>query len=667
VRAFPLLTVSLTALALSSCEGGREEAPAQPPSQAIVFEEVTGPGIPQVAQTMYVPNNGFNSGLGAAVGDVDGDGRLDVYLAGGGVFFNRPDPSGFRLEPAPGSPPPDARWIGAAFGDYDRDGDLDLARCGQGGVELWANDGAGSFTDVTATAGVGGASGDISLSVAWGDLDGDGYLDLAVANYGFSGTANDAQASRLHLSRRDGTFAELGSPIRDVSVRAWVVTLADFDGDGRLDLHLGDDLDIPFTHDQGPRHDRVFVNRGLDADGRLSLIDASDDLALGSARATMGCAVGNAAHGAGWDLFFADINAGWLFRSEVPGQRYRDATSASHIDLSGGGTEQWWQWGSVFSDLDGDGFEDLLVSQSAIYLGQDGVDRVGPVLLRNHDGTFDLVRDVFGGPMNTRAIVTADLDGDGDEDCIAAPFFDRFRFFVNRTGERHFLRITLEPTVSAPGAAGAVVVARTGDITQKRMRFAGGQPHSSGGEVIDFGLGDATSADLEITWPSGAVQHVGDAKGSVTLTEPRWISVDPARPPADGVTHVKLSVDVRLAGLGDAGTEVRWTSVAGAVSATVGDSGIAVLDLPPRSVAGTIRGTITIDEREIPAHPALDYSGPLQVAQPPRSSSSFFAVRVLDRRDGILSSHRASSFRRNRGGRSSSGRLVKRRERPPER
>jgi enediyne biosynthesis protein E4 len=581
-------------------------AACAPPRTPIVFTEVTGARVPSLAQTMFVPNNGFNNGLGAAVGDVDGDGRLDLYLASGGVFLNKPDAAGFRLEAsaAPG-PPADATWLGAAFGDFDRDGALDLAVCGQGGVRLWKNDGAGGFVDVTAAAGVGGAADDVSLAVAWGDLDGDGWLDLAVADYGFSLHANDAQPSHLYLNHRDGTFAELAAPVRSFDVRAWVVTLADFDGDGRLDLHLGDDTVIPFLGQKTGRHDLVFTNRGLDAGGQLALVESSAALGLAEERATMGCALGNADRGDGWDALFTDIQATWLFRGA--GGAFRDVTRASAIDLAGPNGEAWWQWGSVFADLDGDGFEDALVAQSEVFVNQDGAEAVGPVLLRNVGGRFELQRYAFGGPMNARAVVLADLDGDGDQDVVVAPFFDRFRFFVNATRPRRFLRVQLAPTVSAPGAAGAVVVARAGDVVQKRMRVAGGQPHSSGEEVLDFGLDSAAAAEVTVTWPSGAIERVAAASGLTVITEPRWLALSNPRPPADGATHVTLTVDAAQAGLGGAGSRVHVAGGALALDAACDASGVASFDLPPRAQAGAVQLTLTVDGRELPAHPAIDY------------------------------------------------------------
>ncbi len=577
---------------------------------AIVFTEVTGDRVPLVEQSGLLGPDDFLA-LGAAVGDVDGDGRPDLYLAGGGVYLNRPDPAGFRLEAAAAQPVLDLVPLGAAFADVDRDGDQDLTISGHGGVRLFENDGAGDFADVTAAAGIAGAAEDLSLAVTWGDVDGDGWLDLAVSNYGIApDPPNDAQPSRLYLNRRDGSFSEVLDPLAQDPLwrRSMVAVFADFDGDGANDVYFGDDAQVPFVEARA-RHDLVLLARGFDAAGALQLVESSAALGLGAAHATMGACFGNADRGPGWDLFFTDFYAGWLYRSAAPGLPFEDFTADSVIDLSGPALEQWIMWGAAFADLDGDGWEDLLVAQAPVHDVQPGTDELGPVLLRNHEGYFEMVRYAFGEAMRSRALPLVDLDLDGDDDVIVTPFFGRFRFFVNDTARRRFVRVKLVATVSAPGAAGAVVVATSGDVAQKRMHAAGGQPGATSEDVVDFALGAADQADLTITWPSGAVQHQAAVAAGTTFVavEPDWIVISETHPNADGVAVVGVRLDLSLAGLGGPGSLVTWTHPGVMLDATADAQGVVDLDLPPRTLPGAVQGTITIDGRTLPAHPAIDY------------------------------------------------------------
>src|SRR5262249_52868231 len=163
----------------------------------------------------------------------------------------------------------------------------------------YTNDGSGEFSSTGSL----GQPGDVTLGLAFGDLDGDGWLDLVAGNYGFpTDPMRDAQPSRIFLNQRDGSFSELTQPLSDPDkfVRAMIVVLADFDQDGRLDIFLGDDADVPFFVRPKPRHDRLYLNRGPGASPMFA--DASAQLGLDSPRATMGLALGSG----GAELFITD-------------------------------------------------------------------------------------------------------------------------------------------------------------------------------------------------------------------------------------------------------------------------------------------------------------------------------------------------------------------------
>jgi hypothetical protein len=156
------------------------------------------------------------------------------------------------------------------------------------------------------------------------------------------------------------------------------------------------------------------------------------------------------------------------------------------------------------------------------------------------------------------------------------------------------VRVRLHPVVSAPGAAGAFVIAQAQGEQQTRMLVAGGQPFSQGEEVIDFAWPDARSTDLTIHWPSGAVQSIAGvpARSTLDVVEPQWLHA----------SHQRLVVNVAQAQLGHAGSVVVWSDGKHRVEARADAAGIARLELP----APATIGQIVIDDHAVGARPAVD-------------------------------------------------------------
>ena len=174
-------------------------------------------------------------GRGVAWGDADQDGDLDLYLVNSGQANRLFRNSGTTLDGdivlAAGIAD-NASGFGAAWGDYDNDGDLDLylARSGETN-RLYRNNGNGTFTDVGGAAGV--DNNDEGRSVAWGDYDNDGHLDLYLVNDG---------PNRLFRNQGDGTFEEISSAagVSD-SGKGQAVAWGDYDNDEDLDLYVSND------------------------------------------------------------------------------------------------------------------------------------------------------------------------------------------------------------------------------------------------------------------------------------------------------------------------------------------------------------------------------------------------------------------------------------------
>lgn len=573
------------------------------------FEKIADDRMPMVVSDTEQFGGGIALiGVGAAIGDVDGDGRPDVYLAGGGLFYNRPDPRGFRFvaaDPAAVDPIKLNPTFGATVGDYDRDGDLDLVVCGHGGTQLLRNDN-GHFVDVTSQAGVAGNANDDAAAAAFGDINGDGWSDLAVAVIGQPGLL--PQASHLYLNRGDGTFEAVVDPLltADTATRSWSVAFADINGDGVLDLHFSDDAGLRFYSPLDmDRHDHVLINKGIDAKGHPMFEEQSKQLGLGMPHSAMGLSVADPGRIDQFCLFSSDINTEFIFKPN--GDHYDDVSNSFKLDAAGQGDQTFWvSWGAQFADFDGNGYEDLIVAQSP-FRGRDGFS--GAPLYMNRNGAYERTRYAFHSPSQSRAVLAIDVDGDGDQDILSTPFNDAFYLFENTSPPRNYIRVTLRATVSSPEAAGAVLIARAGNQKQRRMRVSGGQPHSQAEATLDLAWPKPLPTDLTVQWPSGAVQQVAAVTPpkSLVIEEPRWLTLSNDHPPADGQTTVDAVVDVGAAGLGGAGTQVMWTIGDQHLSATAGADGKAMLAIPPSSTAGAVFSTLTVGGRTLQAHPVLVY------------------------------------------------------------
>ncbi len=162
----------------------------------------------QLSQERSLTNQIYLNGSGVALGDVDGDGRCDVYLCGldnpNALYKNLGDFKFEQITANAGVACADQASTGAAFADVDGDGDLDLLVTGvRRGVRLFLNDGRGRFREATEAAGLGGSTGSTSLALA--DVDGNGWLDLYVVNYR-SRTLRDEPDTRFKVSTLKGEF-----------------------------------------------------------------------------------------------------------------------------------------------------------------------------------------------------------------------------------------------------------------------------------------------------------------------------------------------------------------------------------------------------------------------------------------------------------------------------
>jgi len=456
---------------------------------------------------------------GAAWGDVNGDGFLDLYLPRGHdpaqLFVN--DGTGHFTDEAAARGVLDlgVSGMGAVFADYDNDGDQDLfvannPVAGSGPDRLYQNDGTGHFTDVAEAAGVAGDTADVSA--AWGDYDGDGYLDLYVVSNSPCLPPVMYQTDHLYHNNGDGTFTEVTSylPGADGDGAGYQAAWFDENGDGRPDLYLAND------RWGGPHPDpnKMWRNDGPGPGGTWLFTDVSAESGTGWVMNSMGIAVGDPNRDLRSDFAVSNIRSNVLAQGDGAGHFTDVAGKVGVARAYQNAQVRSVTWGLAFADLNLDGWEDLFVSAGEI---EDFPVQPNEVFTNAGDGTFLDLSALSGAddPGSGRGLALADYDRDGLMDV----------YIVNRDGQPilyhnvtptagHWLELHLTGVASNRDACGARVVITAGGAQQLRIVMCGSALSSGSDPTIHVGLGAATTAGrVDITWPSGRQQTLRNVAG----------------------------------------------------------------------------------------------------------------------------------------------------------
>jgi len=421
--------------------------------------------------------------MGGAVGDYNNDGWPDLYVTclGGNVLYKNNGDGTFTDVTAKAGVA-DGRWsAGAAFGDYDGDGFLDLmvsnyvdfhlddlpgfgtapnckyrgidVQCGPRGLKgagdaLFHNNGDGTFTDVSKSAGVSDPNGYYGMGVVWADFNNSGRPDIYIAN--------DSTPSFLYKNLGDGKFKEIGlesgtAVSQDGSEQASMgIAIGDYNHTGRPSI---------YTTNFSDEYDDLYRN-----DGNWNFTDVSyqSGIALPSLPYVK------------WGTAFADFdNDGWLDLIAVSGHVYPQVDSLP----SGGGYRE----------------------PKLFHLNQ-------------ADGTFCDASDLAGPALQerhvSRGLAVGDLFNDGNVDVVVGDLDGAPMILKNRgVPGRHWVSFDLASTKSNRMAIGARIKVVAGGMTQTDEVHSGGSYLSQNDTRLHFGLGSAKKIDhVEIRWPSGAVE-----------------------------------------------------------------------------------------------------------------------------------------------------------------
>jgi len=509
---------------------------------ASLFEAKLPQGIDFTLQNSPTPQKHLIETMpgGVALLDYNNDGLLDIFFVNGGRItspmptpenFDRNDPKYWNrlyrqnkdgsftdvTEQAGLANAGDGNYgMGVAVGDYDNDGYPDLYVTSYGKNILYHNNGDGTFTDVTAKAGV--AGGGWSVSAGFFDFDNDGKLDLFVTRYMEWDTKHSkdcggnfhtycppeefpATTNILYHNNGDGTFTDVSqrSGIAAKKGRALGVGFADYDGDGFTDIFVSNDgMQQYLFHNNG---NGTFSEVGLEAGAALS-----ED---GRRMSGMGVVFQDYDNDGRPDIMVTllprEIYA--VYHNDGGGSfSYRSLETGLGV-LSSGSSG----WSIGLEDFDNDGWKDLFVAQSHVLDNVAAIDPSlhyldVPLVAMNRNNRFERVDSGVTTPTAARGAAFGDLNNDGWEDVVITSLGGHPQVLMNRGGKAHWLVIALRGTRSNRDGYGARVQVNG----QTRFATSAVGYLSASDKRLHFGLGAAEKAKVEVVWPSGIHQTLNE-------------------------------------------------------------------------------------------------------------------------------------------------------------
>ncbi len=492
-------------------------------------------------------------GAGVSVIDFNLDGLQDLVFGGGGGFGEGPSIHGaackfyraeskFRFADVSSKALLDGSKFynhGVFVEDIDADGFEDLLITGFGGVQLYLNQGDGTFAlaDESLTPN----DPHWSTAACFGDVNADGLVDLYLAHYGNWSLENNPYcfgkvngvpvrktcAPESFLGIDDSLFVlDANGSFDDVSKemglvpqgRGLGIVSADFDMDGDVDFYVANDESENFLYlnQNGKNLLERGIQNGCAVDGN------------GQVQGSMGIAIGDLQGDMIADLFVTNFsNEISAFYSGRSRGSFRFQSPQVGIKLLG---PSQVSWGTVLQDFDRDGDDDLMIVSGHVDRTNDYY-KQRPTLMENQAARFidrtDVAGSYFVESWASRALAIFDHDVDGNMDCVVTHLDETSHVLRNATkSDGRYLYVRLIGTKSNRNALGAVVKSKDSKGNEQfKHRYGGGSYLATAEKVLTFtspSNSDADRTDLTITWPSGIVSTIEGLSWnqSISIVEP---------------------------------------------------------------------------------------------------------------------------------------------------
>lgn len=475
-----------------------------------------------------------------ALGDFDMDGDLDIYMSavyaenkffdnlGGMKFVDRTATlrlGDYRLD-----------THGIVWADFDNNGYLDIfvannleALSETRGEVLHRNEfylgGDEGFVECAIKANLAGNAFNYSCGVTTADVNGDGLLDIYVAEGGYR--KGPECANSLYINNGDGTYSDIGveAGVANQS-NGYCCAFSDYNNDGHPDLYVGNINDVadPVTF-------ALYRNNG---DGTFT--DVTEELGMARQGTNISCFWGDIDNDGDQDLFLANSNgtfypeAKWgantLFRNNGDGT-FTDISKESGVDIMTNSR------GSTMGDIDNDGDLDIIVTNS----WSDAL-----VFLNDGTGKFTESHQKTGGSwFYGHGIALGDMDGDGDLDLLggnwrrpSASNYGKWYLFGNKTNNGNFIKVNVKGTVSNRSGVMSKVYVYEGGKAKTKSALKGFREVTAGNGTFPgnplqqhFGVPAGRRYDIVVIFPSGIERIMTNVEAGKTY-DIYETDVDPA-------------------------------------------------------------------------------------------------------------------------------------------